>query len=322
MKLNFSVVPMAAVALTALFVLTACSGDAGSSSDSEGMTKVTVGLLPVGDVAPAYIAEDQGYFAEEGIEVTFEVAQGGAAVIPAVISGNYDFGFSNLTSQMVAASQGLPIKTIAPGIFSTGIVGKDSTATVVAPDSDITSPADLSGRSVATNTLKNNFVMTASYIVQNDGGDPTQIEWTEIPWPDMTAALLNGNVDAVTLVEPFLSAAIAQGAKPVLWNWADTDPDFLVAGYFTTAQYLEQNPEIVEGFTRAINKARSFADANPDETRRIIGTFTEMDDATLNAITLPRFGGELDEAHLEFQAELAEEFGVTEKPLDIRVMLP
>ncbi|MFH5822843.1 ABC transporter substrate-binding protein [Georgenia sp. AZ-5] len=310
-----------------VLVLTACGSPdgeaAGGSPAAEGeTTSITVGVLPNADVAPIYLGIDQGFFEEAGLDIELQVSQGGAAVIPAVVSGEYDFGFSNFGSILVAADQGLPLKLIAPGAFSTGEVGRDVAAVVTMPETGVDRAADLAGATVATNTLRNNFVMTVGHVVQSDGGDPNAIQWTEIPWPDQTAALVNGQVDAAVLVEPFLSGALEQGAEAVIWNWAETDPEFLIAGYFTTAPYVEENPEVAEAFTTAMEQSLAYADENPDELRAIIGEYTEIPPEALEKMTLSRFDGEIDVEHLREQSALAQEFGLIGKPVDVETLLP
>ena len=90
-------------------LLTACGGggDDGDSSGSEdGLTPVTISTQPIVDSAPLHLGLDQGFFEEEGIDLTIENAAGGAAVIPSVVSGEHEFGRGNLLSTMIATEQG------------------------------------------------------------------------------------------------------------------------------------------------------------------------------------------------------------------------
>src|SRR5690606_33458225 len=111
---------LAVAASAAVMVLAACSGTPdggteGSAPEDGELTPVTVGVIPIVDVAPIYLGVDQGFFEDEGLDVTLELAQGGAAIVPAVVSGDYQFGFSNNTSLLVGSSKGLPLKAVAAG---------------------------------------------------------------------------------------------------------------------------------------------------------------------------------------------------------------
>src|SRR5690625_5276046 len=142
-------------AAAALTVLAACGGngdggngggdgDAGAGDNGE-LTPVTVGVIPIVDTAAIWLGVDQGIFEEHGLDVTLENAQGGAAIVPAVVSGDYQFGFSNVVSLFIAADQGLPLTTLTPGAASTGDTSSDVGAVLTMPDSGISTPADLAG---------------------------------------------------------------------------------------------------------------------------------------------------------------------------------
>ena len=119
-----------AIALVgAMALLAAACGDDDDDGDeasetteapsSEDLTSITVGVVPVVDVAPLYLGIDQGFFEEEGLEVEPVVAQGGAAIIPAVMAGDQEIGFSNVVSLMLAQTQDLPVTIISQGIQAT-----------------------------------------------------------------------------------------------------------------------------------------------------------------------------------------------------------
>ncbi|WP_406019719.1 ABC transporter substrate-binding protein [Nocardioides sp. NBC_00850] len=85
-----------ALVLAMPLALSACGGESADES-AGGATEITVGVIPIVDVAPIYLGVEKGFFKEEGLDVNLELAQGGAAIIPAVASGQYQFGFSNTT---------------------------------------------------------------------------------------------------------------------------------------------------------------------------------------------------------------------------------
>jgi NitT/TauT family transport system substrate-binding protein len=310
-----------AVALACL-VLAGCGGgetseDAEPTGGQASVTQVSLGVLPLVDLAPIYLGVEQGFFGEEGIELSFTTAQGGAAIIPAVLGGELDFGFSNPTSLILAHSQGLPVKIIAPGGSSTGEVGEDYGAVVVRPDSGITDAAGLAGRRVAVNTLRNIGDTSIRESVRVAGGDPDAVQFVEMPLPDMAAALDQGQVDAIWVVEPFLTNALAQGAVPVAWNWIDVSPDLMASAYFTSEQKIQEDPDLVESFAAAVARSAEYASENPEEARDIITTYTQIPPEVVAEVTLPGWEPEVNVDSTQRLIDLALEDGLIEEEVSV-----
>ncbi|KNE79079.1 MULTISPECIES: ABC transporter substrate-binding protein [Streptomyces] len=309
------------IAAATAVALAGCGSSASSGDDAEagdgGTAQVKVGVIPILDVAPIYLGDKQGFFKDRGIDLTLESGQGGAAIVPGVVSGQFQFGFSNVTSLMVAHSKGVPIQSVANGVASTGKDGADFGGVAVAKDSRIKSAEDLAGKKVAVNTLKNIGDTTVRESVRKAGGDPGDIEFTELAFDQMPAALSEGRVDAAWLVEPALSIAKAQGARVVASNFVDTAPDLTVATYFTSAKIAKEDPELVKKFTEAMNESLRYADEHPDEVRDILATYTKIDAELAKSLTLPRWPTGANRASIEKLAELGKNDGVFTKTPDL-----
>ncbi|MFI5839315.1 ABC transporter substrate-binding protein [Catenuloplanes sp. NPDC051500] len=293
-------------------VLTACGSSPADEpgTDASGPRTVTVGVIPIVDVAPIYLGKEQGFFSSRGIDLNLVTAQGGSAIVPGVLSGEFEFGFSNITSLMIAQTKKVPVKVVANGAASTGAAGKDFSGVVVRKGSQITTAAALAGRKVAVNTLKNIGDTTVRESVRKDGGDPSGIQFVEIAFPDMPAALENGQVDAAWLVEPQLSTAKAAGATVVASNFTDTAPNLTIAAYFTGAKLIGEDPALVGRFTEAVNESLSYADAHPDEVRAVLSSYTKISEEVRAALILPTWPVEINRASLETLAGLGETDGI------------
>ena len=313
-----------------LFASTMLAGAACGSDGEAGNTaapgqpgqpdKVTVGVIPILDVAPIYLGKDQGFFSDRNIELTLTPAQGGAAIVPAVLSGQYQFGFSNVISLLLAQSNNVPVKIVSNGNNSTGVDGEDFAALMVKGDSPIQSPKELEGKTVAANTLKNIVETSVRASVRKDGGDAASVKFTELAFPDQPAALQAGRVDAVFVVEPFQQAVLAQGGRKIASSYVDAAENLTVAVYFTSDQQLAENPDLVKRFTEAMAESLAFADANPEEARRIIGTYTQITPDVIEKLTLPKFPPEVNRESLQTMADLALEDGLLSKPADVNAL--
>lgn len=310
-----------AVPLVAVLLAAGCG--AGSTSDpADGPVKLKVGVIPIVDVAPVYLGVQKGFFTAENLDVTLETAQGGAAIVPGVVSEQYQFGFSNTTSLLLAASQGLPLEVVAAGNSSTGDKAKDFGGVIVKADSPIKSAADLAGKKVAVNTLKNINTTTINKVVRDAGGDPATINYVELAFPDIAAAVARGDVDAGQVVEPFLTIATGQGDRTVAANYAGTDPDLMVGMYFTSQQYAAKNSATVKAFTAAMAKSLEYASAHPDEARAALSTYTKIDPEVQKSLVLPKWPATVDRESVQVLSDLAVTDGLIAKQPDLDALLP
>lgn len=314
------------ISAVALLGPTACGGNSstgGASPAPPGQPdKVTTGVIAIVDVAPIYLGKQQGFFSKRNIDLTLQTAQGGAVIVPSVVSGQYQFGFSNVTSLLLAQSNGVPIKMVANGVASTGVSGKDFGGIVVKGDSPIKSATDLVGRKVAVNTLKNIADTTTRATVRKAGGDPKGINFVELAFPDMGAALQAGRVDAIFVVEPFLTLAVNQGGRVVASNYVDAAPNLTVATYFTSNQLISSNPGLVKRFAEAMKESLQYADSHPDEVRAVLKTYTQIADDVRAKLILPKWPADVNKASVQTLADLAMGDGLLTKSPDLNALLP
>ena len=114
-----------------------CGDDGDSAGSSGGPDKVKVGAIPIVDVAPLHLGKEKGFFNEQNIDLEVVNTTGGAAAVPGVVSGEFQFAFGNVVVADRRASQDLPLKAVANGNASTGQAGKDFGGVVVPKDSPI-----------------------------------------------------------------------------------------------------------------------------------------------------------------------------------------
>jgi NitT/TauT family transport system substrate-binding protein len=311
-------------AASLLTATTACGGSGGSSKPpAPGQPdKVNVGVIAIVDVAPIYLGKDKGFFSKRNIDLTMTTAQGGAAIVPAVVSGQYQFGFSNTVSLLLAKSQNVPVKVVCNGNNSTGVDGKDFAGLFVKADSPIRSPKDLAGKTVAANTLKNIVETSVKASVRKDGGDPAAVKFAELPFPEQGAALQAGRVDAIFVVEPFQQAAVAAGQRKIASSYVDAAPNLTVAMYFTSNQLINSNLDLAKRFTEAMQESLAYADSHPDEVRTMLGTYTQISPEVRTALTLPKWPAEINKESVQTMAELAVTDGLLAKKPDVGSLLP
>ena len=307
---------LAGVAALAL-ALTACSGgtDQAAETTPDGeLQTVNVGAVPVVDVAALYIGEEQGYFAEEGLTVEIEFGQGSAAMIPALMNGQYDLLYGGSVNLIQAVDSGLPLVATAVGGRTTGVVGEDHGAVLVPDASDVQSAKDLEGKTVAVNALRGMHEVFLSAAIRKDGGDPAKVKFVELALPDMGAALEAGQIDAASSAEPFVGVLAGEGNRQVVSLYAEADPKVVTALYFATAEKAEADPELFERFNRALEKSFKFAADNPDAVRKELTNFTQIDPKLIDSMVLTDFTWGLTKDDLALIADLAAQAGTIKDP--------
>src|SRR3954467_14064183 len=101
---------LAALALLAtLITAVACTPEDNSAQLVSSRAKISIGVIPIVDVAPVYLGKQHGFFSSRGIDLTLVPEQGGAPIIKGVLDGKYQFGFSNMTSLMSVRTAGAPL---------------------------------------------------------------------------------------------------------------------------------------------------------------------------------------------------------------------
>jgi NitT/TauT family transport system substrate-binding protein len=310
-----------ATGTAAVLLLAACGGSDGGEEPGEGgLTPVVIGTQPIVDSAPLYLGVEQGFFAEEGLELTIESAVGGAAVVPSVVSGDFQFGRGNVLSTMVAVDKGLDLRCITNANSTAG--NPDFGAVVVPGDSPIQSVADLPGHSVSVNTLANIGDTTIRSVVEEAGGDPNGIRFVEVPFSDAPAALATDQVEAAWILEPFLTEAVDDGGRVLSYNFSEFHPDLDISCVFASGALMEEQPELVEAFQRAMNRSLEYAQEHPDDVRRITGTYTEISPEVLDRIVIPQFRPDFSREALEQLGAKATEYGTLSKAPDLDRLLP
>jgi NitT/TauT family transport system substrate-binding protein len=311
------------IAAALVGAVAACGSSGGSAGTTAGgVDQVKVGVIPIVDVAPVYLGQQKGFFGNRKIQLTMESGQGGAAIVPGVVSGQFQFGFSNITSLLIAQTKNVPIKVVSAGVASTGTAGADFGGVTVNKDSPIKTAADLAGKKIAVNTLKNIGDTTIRESVRKAGGDPSKISFVEMPFPNMPAALANGQVDAAWVVEPQLSQVTAAGGRVVAWNYVDAAPNLTVAAYFASTKLIADKPDLVKRFTEAINESLAYADAHPEEVRAVLASYTKIDAKVRDSLTLPKWPTEINRASVETLSKLGAQDGIFTGTPDLGKLLP
>lgn len=312
----------AAVACAAL-VAGLAAGGAGARSAHAGLTTVTMYLNPgSADASGAFYCVKSGICQKHGLDVKFKDSdQGGPQIIPALVSGQVQFGEPGYEDTIVAAAKGLPLVAIGPASVAATSDAGDWTADLSLKNGPVKSICDLPGKKVAVNSLLGlgQLFVDADYYNAHCKGDPSDTGWKQIKFvailfPQMATALQKGEVDAIWTLEPFLSVTEHQLQTRLLAGSAyRTEAHGPITAIDVSKSYLQSNPEVVYQMQLAMQESNKYLAAHPSETRKLIGENTTTPKSQLKSLILPTFTATVPLSLVQKDAVFNKKFGLISK---------
>lgn len=248
-----------------------------SCSKKPSYQKLILAENPVPFSTITIIAQKNGYFQEEELNIEVRNFTSGKLCLDAVLGGGANFGTVAETPLMYAGFSGQKVYVVATIVYS------DNDCKVIArKDKDISSPVDLKGKKVAT------FIGTSAEFFMNaflksHGLSASDVKVTTLQPPDMVTALVKGEIDAYFIWEPHIYNGKKQlGDNAVIFTGRDVYTEtFNIA---VMEKFAKENPDVVMKFIRALLKAEKFVAQNKEESISIISEYTGMKRSVLASI--------------------------------------
>lgn len=247
------------------------------------LTKVTVAEVAHSIFyAPQYAAINEGYFKEEGIDIELVLTPGADAVMAAVLSGDVQIGFSGSEATIYVYNGG---EKDYPMTFA-GLTKRDGAFIVSRNKIDNFTLEDLKGKYVIGGRQGGMPEMTFEWALREHNIDPTKdltID-TSIAFPAMEGAFIGGTGDFVTLFEPNATSVEKQGLGYVVAYVGEYGGEVPYTAYNAKKSYIENNKDIIKGFSKAVQKGLDYVKENEPEiiAKSIIDFFpdTKLSDLT------------------------------------------
>jgi len=231
----------------------------------EEVTDVTVmmSFIPVTDWNPFYVAIDNGYYGEEGLDVTMQYStEGSMGPIKQVGSEKIQFGIASGTSIITARSQDVPVVAIYQ------VVQVNPYGVIAKKGSGISKPSDLVGKSVAISGAGSPTDIMTKAILYKSGVDYDNVTFVPVGAAQIST-LLEGKADAIGghLFFDFLLESIGEETDAF---WAkDYDANLLDEALITNEELLKSDPELVRKFVKATKKGLEYSIEHPEEATDI-----------------------------------------------------
>ena len=206
--------------------------------------------------APQYVAHALGYFEEEGLDVELLLVPGADKVAASVLSGDVQIGFCGSEATIYIYNQGQEDYLVN---FA-GLTKRDGSFIVSREKIDNFTLEDLKGKTIIGGRIGGMPEMTLEYTLTEAGIDPkTDLNIdTSIEFAAMSGAFIGGTGDFVSLFEPNALQLEQQGYGYVVASLGELGGVVPYTAYNAKKSYIENNPDVIEGFTKAIQKGLDY----------------------------------------------------------------
>ena len=326
----------AAVGALAAAALAAGCSVAGASpgTPAAGTTTITVAAAPGVDDAPLYLAVKDEIFQSAGLNVKITSYQSVSQELQALADGKVDVAAGDYVDFFYAeAHSKLNLRIVADGYHAAPGVMEVLTL----PGSGITAPQQLEGKTVGTpepqvipvqkDAPYSLETVATQSALENDGvnlaqlPNDRQVKWRPMPSADLINALADHQVSAILVQEPYIYEAESRlGAVEVLDSCSGATASLPLSGYFATGSFAHKNPDAVEDFRSALQRAQAVA-VQPGPVEAVLAHNSGMSMETASLVTIGAYPTSLDAASLQRVAGLMFSFGVLVRTLDVTGMV-
>jgi NitT/TauT family transport system substrate-binding protein len=317
--LSYLGVAIAAIAATGAVAGCGTSGDtpSGATAQLEQRT-ITVDSVPVAEEGGLYVAQAEGFFAQQGLTVKIRSITGAEVAIPDLQTGRAQLVAGNYVSFILAQMAGtFDDKPVNMRIVAAGSdITPGTEALYVMPHSKFQTVAELakSHARVGLNTANNVGAVMMGALLAGDGYKLSAIRQV-IPkagFPALLTMLPAGQVDAAWLPQPLGEMAEQQfGALPL----ADLDQgsvqNFPFTGYIGTSQWVKTHPNTVAAFLRALDEGQQLADTDRFAVETAMEKYVGIPTIVADTMAIDTYPLAMDVPQLQRVADSMLQFGLT-----------
>jgi NitT/TauT family transport system substrate-binding protein len=317
--------PRGLPAAAALAALTAALAGCGSPapalvSTGPGKPHLIVAAVRATDEVPLYIAQKDGFFRQQGLNVTVVPLNTSTAAVPRLVNGSIDvIAGADYVSFFAAQARGaLRIKVIAPAASCTG----SDFSVLTLPGSGINTPAALAGKTVSEpGTASVNTLLIDAQLTAHDAS-PAKVRFITVPFVSSAAALHAHRVDAISLIEPFLTEALSGGAQTVMPLCTGPTSNLPLSGDITTAAWAARYPRTAAAFARALAQGAAVAASSRAAEEQVLAANVPITPRSLvSMVNFNTYPLSLNAVQIQQVADLMREDGLLKTPLNVAPLL-
>ncbi len=275
---------------------------------------VKVGTLKMGSLTNVWVAKQAGFFERNGLNVELVEFRNGNEAIAAHQGGSVDILLTIPGTSMAARERGFDLVLLTQS-ETAKTQGPDSGAIIVRSDSPYKTVKDLEGKRVGLGAPRSQYSVAVEKAFQNKGADPKKVQFAEVPFFSHADMLRSGQIDAVAVLDPWITQLINSGAgRNLSWFYVDSVPGQPIGAWWTKSTFIQKNPEGAQRFVRAMHEAIDYMMADPARARKNVAAYTGMDPALVEQMPINEWNYKIDKAKWQAVIDMMVENGLLEKP--------
>jgi len=287
-----------------------------SQQQAQARAELKVGFLPVTCHLTCPVTD---YATRTSTQTRFESQRftDFPTVVESIKSGRLDATFMIAPLAMKLREQGVPVKICYLG-------HRDGSTVIVRKDLPAQSLRDLKGKTFAIPSKYSNQYLVITKLMADQGVDPKDIKFVELPPPDMPGALAAKAIDAYFVGEPHAAKAELDGTGRVLYHAKDIWPHFISCVLVVTDKLIQERPEVVRDLVRGIAESGEWAETHRIEAAKVVSPYFRQDEKLVRyVLTQPpdrvsyRMLTPTDE-ELQRIHDMALKAGILQKPIDMK----
>jgi NitT/TauT family transport system substrate-binding protein len=292
------------------------SAEGGRGTDQSARETLAVGFLPVTCHLTCPVTD---YATKTSRSIRFESQRftDFPTMVETVKSGRLEATFMIAPLAMKLREQGLPVRIAYLG-------HRDGSTVMVRKDLPVKTLRDLKGRTFAIPSKYSNQSLVIRKLMKDDGVDPADIRFVEMPPPDMPGALASKAIDAYFVGEPHCARAELDGSGRVLYHAKDIWPHFISCVLVVTQKLIDERPAVVRELVRGIAESGEWAERHRLDAAKVVSPYFRQDEALVRyVLTQPpdRVSYRMltpGDDEMQRIADMGLEAGILERRLDVR----
>jgi len=272
-----------------------------------------VAYVPAAPGLVVWVAQDKGFFAEQGLDVSFVPLQN-ISLVPGAIGKQLDVGMVTVPDLIKASAGGLDVVAISGGHIE--VEGSTTNVLVARKDAGISSIKDISGKTVGTPTVGAILHVALLHWMKKEGIPANSIRAVEVPFSNMPDQLEAARIDVAIGAQPFADRMLAAGNLSLGNPLLQIANPVLATLWISERGWAEENKEAAAKWNAALQQSKDFIANDPDGAREILAKYTKLPAPVVQSLELPHFETKLEAQEIDVWAQVLRELDQLQEQID------